>query len=139
MISKTKNVIHVILKSILSLILIMPILGVTGIFPEPTRDMYNSDAAFNFIQVLLQDAGYIQYIMAAVFFISIILLWTRREALSAILLTPITINIVGFHLFLDGGLFTSGAIIGNILLLLNTFLLWKNKDQYASLLKGEAK
>lgn len=130
------KVLHIILKIILTLILITPILGAFGIFPEPTKEMYNTDEAFNFIQILMNTANYIKYTMAIVFAVGIVLLWTKREALSAILIAPITINIVGFHLFLDGGLFTSGAIMGNILLLLNIYLLWKNKDQYNNLLKA---
>jgi putative oxidoreductase len=133
--SMLKKVSHIVVKVLLTFLLLMPILGLTGIFPEPTQDMYNSEAAFTFIQTIMQSANYIQYIMVLVFVISAVLLWTKREALSAILIAPITINIVGFHLFLDGGLLTSGAIMGNILLALNIYLFWKNKNQYNSLLK----
>jgi putative oxidoreductase len=136
---KAKNVIHAILKVILSLILIVPIFGATGIFPEPTREQYNTELAFNFIQTLMNDASYIQYIIALVFALCIVLLWTKREALASFLIAPITINIVGFHLFLDGGLFTGGAIMGNLLLVLNIYFLWKNKGQYDSLLMRQEK
>lgn len=132
---KVKKVINIVLRVILTLILISPILGVLGIFPEPTRDLYNTDSAFNFIQVMMNDASYISYILALVFAISAISLWIGREALAAILIFPITVNIIAFHLFLDGGLFTSGAIMGNILLLLNIYFLWVNREQYNTLLK----
>lgn len=129
------KIVHVFLKLILSLIIITPLFGVLGVFPEPTREMYGSDEAFNFISVLMNNANYIQYTMAFVFLLSIFFLWTRREALAAALLLPITINIVFFHLFLDGGLLTGGAVLGNILLILNIYFMWINKERYNSLFK----
>lgn len=127
------KILNIISKTLLSLILIMPILGAVGIFPAPTRDLYNSDIAFEFIQMLMV-IRYINYIMSAVFAVAVVLLWTRREALAAILITPITVNIVAFHLFLDGGLFTGGAIMGNILLALNIYFLYQNRVKFRELL-----
>jgi hypothetical protein len=129
-----KNVFHIVLKVLLTLLLLMPILGTFGVLPPPTRDLYNSDIAFRFIDILMQT-GYINYIMAAVNFVAVIALWTRREALTALLIAPITVNIIGFHLFLDGGLFTPGAIMGNVLFLLNAYFLWKNWEQYQNLFR----
>lgn len=37
-------------KVLLTLVLVMPILGVLGIFPAPTRELYSSSQAFLFIQ-----------------------------------------------------------------------------------------
>ncbi len=128
-----KKYTHIALKVVLSLVLIFPVLGILGIFPPPTADMYNTPEAFNFI-TMLSTAGYINYIMAIVNILALIALWTKREALAAILILPITINIIGFHAFLDGGLFTSGAMLANLLLLLNLYFIWKNRDKYQSLL-----
>ena len=61
-------------------------------------------------------------------------LWTRRTALAALLILPITVNVVGFHAFLDGGLLTAGAMLGNIMLLINAYFLWQQRRVYASLL-----
>lgn len=126
---------HILAKIVLTLILLMPIVGVTGLLGEATRDLYNSDQAFAFIQALT-EVMYINYIMAAVLVVALIALWTRREALSAILIAPITVNVVAFHLFLDGGLFTAGAVLGNVMLLMNAYLLWKNKEAYRDLLSA---
>jgi len=128
-----KKIMDIILKIVLSLILIMPILGTLGIFPEPTADLYNSPEAYDFIMALT-NSGYIMWIMSIVFFISIILIIKNKMAVVALLILPITLNIVGFHAFLDGGLFTSGAIMGNVLLLINIYFLWQNKGRYKSLL-----
>jgi hypothetical protein len=124
---------NVLLKVILSLILILPIGGLLGIFPEPTADLYNTTQAFDFI-TMLNVAIYISYIMAGVHVLALYSLWTHREALAALLILPITVNVVGFHAFLDGGLLTGGAMLGNVMLLINVYLLWKSREKYQSLL-----
>jgi hypothetical protein len=129
-----KKILHSAAKVILSLILILPIAGATGLLGEATRDLYNTDQAFTFIQVLTDVAMYIDYMMAAVLLAALIALWTKREALAALLIAPITANVVGFHLFLDGGLLTGGAVLGNVMLLLNAYLLWVNRAAYKPLL-----
>src|SRR5262245_49949396 len=111
-----KKTINIVLKVVLSLILVLPILGTTGVFPPPTQDLYNTPEAFQFI-LMLQDVRYINIIMVVVHVIALVCLWTRREALAALLILPITVNVVAFHLVLDGGLLTGGAVLGNIMLL----------------------
>lgn len=130
-----KKIPHIVAKVIFTLILLLPVAGATGVLGEATRDLYNTDQAFAFIQVLTEVA-YISYMMAAVHIIALIALWTKREALSAILVLPITLNVVGFHLVLDGGLFTGGAILADLMLLLNVYLLWVNREAYIILLKS---
>lgn len=129
-----KRMLHIGSKVVLSLILLLPVLGATGILGEATRDLYNTDIAFAFIQ-MLTDVAYINYMMAGVHILALIALWTRREALAALLILPISLNVVAFHLVLDGGLMTGGASLGNVMLLLNLYLLWRNREAYAGLLK----
>ncbi len=126
------RILNIILKALLSLILVLPILGLLRVFPEATRDLYNTDQAFTFIKVLT-DAVYINYIMAAVHVVALFVLWTRREALAALLIAPITANVVGFHLFLDGGLFTDGAALADLMLALNVYFFWKGREAYKAL------
>ncbi len=133
-----KKYLNPVLKGILSLLLVSPILGTLGIFPPPTRDMYNTDQAFEFINILMRS-GYIMIIMAICFLLAIILLWTKRTAAAALLILPFTVNIVAFHLVLDGGLFTAGAIMGNVLLLLNVYFLWQYRTSYKQLLAAQSK
>ncbi len=131
---KLQKIIDIVLKVLLSLLCLMPILGATGIFPAPTADLYNTPQAFEYIRVLM-DAKYITLMMAVVFALALVSLWTKREPLAALLILPITLNIVGFHLVLDGGLFTGGAVMGNVLLLLNAYFLWKHRMAYKSLVQ----
>jgi hypothetical protein len=128
-----KKAIDVISKAVLSLILILPILGLTGVFPPPTQDLYNTPQAFAFIETIT-EGRYISIIMAVVHVIALVCLWTRRTALAALLILPITVNVVAFHLVLDGGLLTSGAVLGNIMLLINAYFLWRHRREYRPLL-----
>lgn len=128
-----KKWIDVVLKVLLSLILITPILGLTGLFPPPTRDLYNTPEAFAFIQ-MMTDGRYTSIFMAIVHVLALFCLWTRRTGLAALLILPITVNVVGFHAFLDGGLLTAGAVLGNIMLLINAYFLWEHRREYAPLL-----
>jgi hypothetical protein len=130
--SKNMKILNIILKIVLSLILLLPVVGITGLLGEPARDLYNTDAAYAFIQMFV-DIGYINYMMVVVHIIALVALWTRREALAALLIAPITANVVGFHAFLDGGLLTSGAVLGNVMLVLNLHFLWLYREQYRSL------
>ena len=124
---------HTTAKVLFSLILILPILGATGIFPEATRDLYQTDLAFAFIE-MLTEVGYITFMMTVVHVLALIALWTKREPLAALLELPISLNVVAFHLVIDGGLFTSGAWLGNLMLIINVYLLWKYKAALRPLL-----
>ncbi len=122
---------NIFLKIVLSLILLTPILGAAGIFPAPTRDLYNTDEAYAFITML----GYISYMIAAINGVALVLMWTGRMALAMLLILPIVVNIVAFHAFMDGGLLTPGAILANAIAFLNAYFLWQNRARYASLLE----
>ncbi len=102
-------------------------------FPPPTQDLYNTPEAFAFIQTIT-EGRYISIIMVVVHVIALVCLWTRRTALAALLILPITVNVVAFHAFLDGGLLTGGAVLGNIMLLINAYFLWQHRREYAPLL-----
>ena len=124
--------VRIILKIVLCLILISPILGAFGVFPPPTPDLYNTPEAFAFIEALMKT-GYLNYLIAFVFAFSIYLIATNRTSLAALLLLPVTVNIIAFHLFLDGGLLKPGAIMADVLFLLNLFFLWHYRARYGAL------
>lgn len=127
-----QKTINIVLKVVLSLILIMPILGVLGVFPQPTADMYKTKESYDFVMALY-SSGYIMWTMGVVFALCLFLIIKNKMALVALLLLPITINILGFHMFLDGGLFNAGAIMADVLFALNLYFLYQNRDQYKSL------
>lgn len=131
-----KKAFNILCKVLLVLLMISPVLGALGVFPEPTADMYHNQTAFDFIQALMGSA-YFPVLLASTFAIAIVLTFMNRMALVALLILPITANIIGFHWFMDGGPFTAGALMGNLLLLLNIYFLWQNKKTYRALLKKE--
>lgn len=128
-----KKIINIVLKVVLALLLVTPILGVLGVFPPATPDLYNTPEAYDFI-MMLTNAGYVMWIMAIVFLISLVLIIKDKMALVALLLFPITLNIIAFHAFLDGGLFKMGALMGVVLFLINLYFLWQNRSRYKALL-----
>lgn len=131
------KIINIVLRVVLCLILITPILGVMGIFPPPSPGLYKTSEAFVFISMLF-TTKYIMYIEALVFLMAILFTAINKMAVVAILILPITVNIVSFHAFLDGGLLTSGAILSNILLVLNIYFLWQNREKYKILWERDA-
>ncbi len=128
---------HIALKVLMTLLLVSPILGTLGIFPAPTADMYLTAIAFDFITLLM--GSYIMWWIAITCSLTIISLWTKREALAALLILPVTANIIGFHAFFDGGLLTGGAIMGNMLLVINIYFLWVYRAQYQTVLNARKK
>ncbi len=126
---------HTIAKVLLSLIAILPVFGLLGVFPAPTRDLYHTDAAYQFIQLMMSSAMYIDYMMVAVLLVSVVLMWTGRELVAAFLIAPITANVIGFHLFLDGGLMNAGSIPALIMLLTNACLFQANRKELRALLR----
>ena len=131
------KIFNVILKVLFSLILLLPIVGSFGVLGEPTRELYNTDLAYDFIR-MLTETKYITIINAIIFAISLVLIWTRHMALAALLVLPITVNVVAFHAFIDGGLLTGGALLGNIMLLLNVYFLWHCRDHYSGIWEKSA-
>lgn len=124
-----KKIINIVLRILLSLLLVMPILGVLGVFPAPTRDLYQTQEAYDFI-ITLSNSGYIMWMMATVFAICLILTFKNKMAAVALLLLPITLNIIGFHTFLDGGLLAYGSIMAIAFFLINLYFLWENRNRY---------
>jgi len=62
-----------------------------------------------------------------------LLLLANRSSLGAVILFPVTLNIVAYHLFLD----LPGAPIAIVLLALNLAVAWFNRENYKSLfIKG---
>jgi hypothetical protein len=123
----------ILFKILLSLILIIPILGALKLIPAGTRDLYNNDESFAFIKMI--TSNYTAFGIAITALLTLVSMWSGRIALAMLLLLPITANVIGFHLFLDGGLFTAGALMGNVMALINLYFIWKYRGEYAQLFK----
>ena len=62
----------------------------------------------------------------------------RAHGHRALLQLAAHLLVVGFHLFLDGGLLTPGAVPGDVMLLINAYFLWKHRHKYRTLLDQDA-
>lgn len=113
---------------ILGLVLIF--FGLNGFFQFAPAPQF-SEAAVNLFTALL-NAGYFIPIVSIVFLITgLLFIWNRYVALGAIVLLPITINIVLFHIFLDIGTILFGLIV----FILNIYLIGVYWAAYKPMLK----
>lgn len=125
------KIVNIILKTLLVLLLSTPILGATGVFPPPTADLYSPEG-WTFMEALL-NTGYILYLIAFTCAVVIVLILMKKTALAMIILTPLTVNIILFHAFIEGGIFSASAVLADMLVLLNAYFLWSNRETYKQL------
>ncbi|MBS3156863.1 hypothetical protein J4442_01675 [Candidatus Woesearchaeota archaeon] len=112
--------------------IILVVLGTMAFMNLPLPGFY-LPKALAFLQAL-GDTGYMNYIMGIIQILVGLMFITRRYvALGAIILMPISFNIVIFHLFLD----LKTIIPGLIIFALNVFILYTEHDKYKSLLRSK--
>lgn len=91
-------------------------------------------AANDFIGALI-GSGYLWTLEKAVeVLVGVLLLSNRYVPLALVVLAPITINILAFHLFLDIASIPPGLLVA----ILNFYLAWVYRDAYAPLFKAKA-
>jgi putative oxidoreductase len=131
-----KKYLHIALAIIFGLILLMPVGGLVAIFlgmdANPKPEYYNTQEAYAFIMMLM-ETQYIVVLNALTCLSGIILLFLRRIPLAAVIVFPVSVNVVAFHGVLDGGLFTSGAFLGNVMFMINVYFFWVYRALYARL------
>jgi putative oxidoreductase len=127
------KIINGIARVLLGLLVSTPILGVTGVFPEPTADLYTPEG-WAFMSALM-DAGYLMPLLAITCVVVLVLTIMNKMALAAVILAPLSVNIICFHAFVDTGLLSPSPILGELLFLLNVYFLWVNRAKYKALWK----
>ena len=81
----------------------------------------------------LMASGYLMTIVAIVeIAVGAMLLTNKYVALALLLLAPISVNIITFHIFLDIAGIGGAALVT----ILNVFLLFANKEKYNSVLSA---
>ena len=84
-------------------------------------------------QLAMHEAGYFLLIMTAIFLTTGISFITNRyAALSAVVLFPISLNILLFHTILEAGQLPAAVALFAI----NCFMLWYCREAYAPLLSA---
>lgn len=125
------KIVRIVLRLLLCLLLLIPILGTLGVFPEPTADLYTQNG-WAFMSALMAS-GYMMPLLGILCAVVFVLTAINKTALGAVLLAPLTVNVIGFHAFVDTGLFSPSATLGILLLFLNAFFLWDNRATYKTL------
>src|SRR3989344_8486864 len=107
--------------------LILLALGITSFLNLPVPEYPETAKAF---LTALDDTGYINPVIGIVFVIAgLSFVSGRYVALGAVLLAPITVNIVLFHLFLD----LKSIVPGLVVFLLNIFIAYAESGKYKML------
>ena len=104
------------------------IFGMNKFFPFiPIFDM--APAAANFMESL-NSTGYVLYVVACLeLLIGGLLLFKKWVPFALVLLAPIVVNILLFHLFLD----VSGVLVAIFMLAITGILIYKYWKSYSSL------
>lgn len=123
---------NLLFRILLGLLLLMPVMGALGIFPEPTAEMYSTQAAWEFSSALT-NSGYMMPMIGLLALVCSVLFFANKTAIAAALLAPFTTNVIAFHVFLDATLLSSATIPAYILVLLNGYFLWQNLPKYKAL------
>lgn len=122
------KILRIVLRVLVCLLLLTPILGATGVFPAPTADLY-TPSGWAFMSAIMATPHMFPLI-AITCGVSLVFFLMRRDALAAVILAPLTVNVIGFHAFVDTGLLSPSASLGIVLLVCNAFFLWDNRKKY---------
>ncbi|MBP9850354.1 MAG: hypothetical protein KBC47_01540 [Candidatus Peribacteraceae bacterium] len=125
------KILHNVMRTLFALVLVTPILGALGVFPSPTADLY-TPAGWAFMSALMAT-GYMMPLLGILCAAGLILVVLNKTALAAIVMLPMTVNVVLFHAVVDTGLFTVNASLGWVLLICNAYFLYENTEKYKKL------
>lgn len=125
------KILTIVLKILFGLVLLLPVLGALGVFPPPTPDLY-SPPGWAFMQALMAT-GYMLPLIGVTCAVCLVLVIIGCTALAAVLITPLTVNVVLFHLLLDHSMFSPAALLAWVLLITNAYFLWIERKKYKAL------
>ena len=84
------------------------------------------------LMVAFVESGWIMSLLAVVEIIAGVLISIpKTRALGAIMIFPITIGITFFHIFQDA----SGMIMGFVLLVINLWIIFENREKYMPMIR----
>jgi uncharacterized membrane protein YphA (DoxX/SURF4 family) len=118
-----------VLRTLLGLLFCLS--GSNGLFDYLPRPEKLPDFA-----VALYKTGYmVQLIGATSLLAGVLMVINRFVPFALVILAPIIVNILAFHLFLDRG----GLIVAIIVTAIEAYLMWAYRDAYRSVLVMRAK
>ena len=105
--------------------------GFLHFIPQPKTPM--PEGAVEFSTALMKSGYLFQMVMATQLLVGILLLLNLFVPLALVLIMPILINIIAFHIFLQ----PSGIAPGAVLMLLELYLAWVYRRAYLPMLKAK--
>ncbi|WP_353088965.1 DoxX protein [Flavobacterium sp.] len=110
--------------------LVLVVFGLNKVLPSPIIPLPQLPDNASSFMTSLAATGYVLKVLGILeVFIGALLLTRKWVAFALIMLAPISINIVLFHLFLDA----SGMLVALVIAVLNSILIYKHWSQYRSL------
>jgi uncharacterized membrane protein YphA (DoxX/SURF4 family) len=107
--------------------------GFLNFIPQPKTPMPEGAAAF---AGAMMKTGYLfQLVAGTQLLVGVLLLVNRFVPLALVLIMPVLVNIIAFHIFLQ----PSGIVPGSILMALELYLAWAYRAYYRSVLVARAK
>lgn len=91
------------------------------------------EAAGRFLGAMMETGYLFTLVKLVEITVGVLLLTNRFVPLALVLLAPVSVNIVAFHLFLD----PAGIAAGAVVFLLNVFLLFAYKPVYEPMLQAK--
>lgn len=84
------------------------------------------EAATKLMMAFIESQWLMSLIAVIEIIAGILIIIPKTRALAALMIFPITVGIVFFHIFQDA----SGMIMGFVLLLINLWIIFENKEKY---------
>lgn len=93
------------------------------------------EAAMEFSAAMMKTGYFLPFVKGTEVIVGLLLLSGFFVPLALVILAPITLNILAYHLFLTPGL--ENAIMGIVIIGLQLFLAWHYRDRYQPLLRAK--
>jgi len=107
--------------------------GFIDVLPHPSRPL--PERAVLFASALLRSGYFLPLLKGTELFAGAAFLSNRLAALAVVLIAPVVVNILAFHVFLA----PDGLALALILLGLEAYLAWTYRDVYRPLFQGQGR
>src|SRR5438552_3444331 len=107
--------------------------GFLNFIPQPSKPM--PEGAVAFVGAMMKTGYLFQMVMGTQLLVGVLLLLNLFVPLALVLIMPILLNIIAFHIFLA----PSGLAPGLILMAIELYLAWAYRGYYRSVLVARAK
>ena len=107
--------------------------GFLNFIPPPKKPM--AEGAMAFAGALMKTGYMFPLIAGTQLLVGVLLLLNLFVPLALVLIMPVLVNIIAFHIYLE----PSGSAPGVVLLALNLYLAWAYRNAYCPMLRLRAK